>query len=126
MGERILRMSSRCGLAIVLWLAAGCVATARAETVDADSVVGFVMSCRKSDGAFGPATQRYSGLAWAYPAVMTLQLLGHPLDDPNACLDAPLEYRAARPDQALFEQTLLDKALGCPPPFPFGPAAQPI
>ncbi len=96
------------------------------QTVDADSVVRFVLSCRKSDGAFGPAAQRYSGLAWTFPAVMTLQLLGHRLDDPNACLSAPQEYRAARPWQALFEQTLLDKALGSPPPFPSGPAAQPI
>lgn len=126
MGERILRMSSRRGWFLLLWLAVAWIASARAQTIDADSVVRYVLSCRKSDGAFGPAAQRYSGLAWTYPAVMTLQLLGHPLDDPNACLSAPQEYRAARPWQALFEQTLLGKALDSPPPFPSGPAAQPI
>jgi len=30
------------------------------QTVDADSAVRYVLSCRKSDGAFGPAAQRYS------------------------------------------------------------------
>lgn len=119
-------MSSRCGWFLVFLIGGGFIIRASAETVDADSVVRFVLSCRKSDGAFGPADQRYSGQAWTYPAVMTLQLLGHRIDDPNACLSSPEDHRGARPYQALFERTVLEKTLGVGSPFPSGPAAPPI
>ncbi|NLH16510.1 MAG: hypothetical protein GX455_08025, partial [Phycisphaerae bacterium] len=110
----------------VLCLVSGWVAAIRAETIDADSVVRFVLSCRKSDGAFGPTAQRYSGLAWTFPAVMTLQLLGHPLDDPNVCLSSPEDHRGTRPYQALFERTRLEKTLGAASMFPSGSAAPPV
>jgi hypothetical protein len=50
------------------------VAAARAEevTVDGSAVVRYVESCRKPNGAFGPADQEYTDAAWNYPAVSAL------------------------------------------------------
>lgn len=55
-------------------------------TVDADSVVAYVQSCRKSNGAFGPADQEYTDAAWNYPAVHALQLLGQKISQPELVL----------------------------------------
>jgi len=55
-------------------------------TVDADSVIRYVESCRKPNGAFGPLDQEYTDAAWNYPAVSTLQLLGVEVAEPAAIL----------------------------------------
>lgn len=55
-------------------------------TVDANSVVAYVQSCRKQNGAFGPADQEYTDAAWNYPAVHTLQLLGETVSRPHLVL----------------------------------------
>lgn len=55
-------------------------------TVDANSVVAYVQSCRKPNGAFGPADQEYTDAAWNYPAVRTLQLLGETVSRPQLVL----------------------------------------
>jgi hypothetical protein len=44
--------------------------------VDAEAVVRYVETCRKPNGAFGPIDQEYTDLAWNYPAVGALSLLG--------------------------------------------------
>jgi prenyltransferase beta subunit len=58
-----------CGFAIVSPL------VAEEVTVDADAVVRYVESCRKPNGAFGPADQEYTDAAWNYPAWGTLNFL---------------------------------------------------
>ena len=55
-------------------------------TVGSKSVVKYVLSCRKSNGAFGPFDQSYTDAAWNYPAIQALQLLGHKIERPAAIL----------------------------------------
>jgi prenyltransferase beta subunit len=55
-------------------------------TVDAGSVVAYLQSCRKPNGAFGPADQEYTDAAWNYPAVHALRLLGEPIARPHLVL----------------------------------------
>lgn len=55
-------------------------------TVDANSVVAYLQSCRKPNGAFGPADQDYTDAAWNYPAVHALQLLGEKISRPQLVL----------------------------------------
>ncbi|MFT5526285.1 MAG: prenyltransferase beta subunit [Pirellulaceae bacterium] len=50
--------------------------------VSADSVVQYVQSCRKPNGAFGPLDQEYTDAAWNYPAVQTLLIMGAQIDRP--------------------------------------------
>ncbi len=87
--------------------------TVRSETVtvDADSVIRYVLSCRKTDGAFGPAGQRYSGLAWTFPAVMTLNILGQDLADPNRCLETTEDHTGTMPYTAMMERALLERLI---------------
>jgi len=54
--------------------------------VDAQSVVDYVLGCRKANGAFGPADQQYTDAAWNYPAVKTLQLLEVKIERPQSIL----------------------------------------
>jgi len=67
---------------LLVWFAIGDATSAFGQeatevvTVDADSVVAYLQSCRKPNGAFGPADQDYTDAAWNYPAVHALQLLG--------------------------------------------------
>ncbi|HMR19475.1 MAG TPA: prenyltransferase/squalene oxidase repeat-containing protein [Sphingobacterium sp.] len=58
------------------------------QTVQLDSrnVIEYVLSCQKPNGAFGPGDQAYTDVAWTYPAVRTLQLLGTPLPAADSCL----------------------------------------
>lgn len=55
-------------------------------TVDADSILAYVESCRKPNGAFGPIDQEYTDAAWNYPAVRTLQILGKEVARPEAII----------------------------------------
>ncbi|MBM82045.1 MAG: hypothetical protein CMJ78_15850 [Planctomycetaceae bacterium] len=70
------------------------VASAQEKTknVEAQSVVKYVLSCRKSNGAFGPLDQEYTDAAWNYPAVKTLRLLDAKIDRPQAILQHGLGY----------------------------------
>ena len=60
--------------------------------LDADSVVQYVLSCRKENGAFGPTDQDYTDAAWNFPAVKTLALLGEEIDRPQQVIDNGLGY----------------------------------
>ncbi len=53
---------------------------------DSHATVEYVLSCQKPNGAFGPIDHAYTDVAWTYPAVRTLQLLGAPLPDADSCL----------------------------------------
>lgn len=66
-----------------------CAASSPAEevTVDAESVVRYVESCRKPNGAFGPKDQEYTDAAWNYPAVATLRLLGREISNAEAIIE---------------------------------------
>ena len=57
--------------------------SSRCETVrvNADSVVSYLLTCRKANGAFGPLDQEYTDAAWNYPAVAALRVLNHPIGD---------------------------------------------
>ncbi len=119
-------MPNRWGWFLVLVIANGLLVRGWAETVDADSVVRYVLSCRKSDGAFGPASQRYSQMAWTFPAVQILRTLGQSLSDPERCLAAPQDDQSVRPYQALLERTLLEKDLCVASLLPHGQTAPPV
>src|SRR5690606_2470005 len=54
--------------------------------VDQATTVEYVRSCQKPNGAFGPIDQVYTDVAWTFPAVRTLQLLGASLPDTDSCL----------------------------------------
>ncbi len=64
----------------------------RRVDVDAESVAAFIESCRKSNGAFGPADQEYTDAAWNYPAVHTLRLLNSDIPDQKLVLKHGLAY----------------------------------
>lgn len=70
-------------------LATFAVAQQPAETVsvDADSAVTYLQSCRKANGAFGPAGQDYTDAAWNYPAVHALRLLDETISQPQQILE---------------------------------------
>jgi len=65
---------------------------AKSVTVNADSVVAFVKSCRKPNGAFGPFDQEYTDAAWNYPALKTLSLLGEKIAEPEKVLQHGLGF----------------------------------
>src|SRR6187397_1727354 len=70
-------------LIVVLVVACGFAPTTlHAEDValNAESAIRYIESCRKANGAFGPIDQEYTDLAWNYPAVGALSLLGR--DEP--------------------------------------------
>lgn len=73
------------GIGLLLWPT---VSTNAQQTirVDGRNTIAFVLSCQKPNGAFGPVDQAYTDVAWTYPAVRTLQLLGAPLPDADSCL----------------------------------------
>lgn len=49
-----------------------------------DAVVAYIESCRKTNGAFGPIDQDYTDVAWNYPAVAALHVLGREIENPDA------------------------------------------
>ena len=60
--------------------------------VNAESVLRYIDSCRKPNGAFGPKDQEYTDAAWNFPAVHTLDLLGEPIANRRAILEHGLGY----------------------------------
>jgi len=61
-------------------------AVGKGVEVDSESAVGYLLSCRKPNGAFGPIDQEYSDLAWNYPAVHALTLLEVDIPRAEDCL----------------------------------------
>ncbi|WP_373511495.1 prenyltransferase/squalene oxidase repeat-containing protein [Persicitalea sp.] len=59
--------------------------TAQTVQVDADAAARYVLSCQKSNGAFGPYDMDYTDLAWTYPAVYALKLLDVPVPNADSC-----------------------------------------
>ncbi|SFD24482.1 prenyltransferase/squalene oxidase repeat-containing protein [Algibacter pectinivorans] len=49
---------------------------AQQKRVDASSVVSYLLDHQKENGAFGPQNKEYTDLAWNYPAIYTLKILG--------------------------------------------------
>jgi len=58
---------------------------AQRVTVDADAAVRYVLSCQKPNGGFGPENMEYADLAWTYPAVNALKILGEEIPNPDSC-----------------------------------------
>jgi prenyltransferase beta subunit len=91
--------------------------TAERVTVDARSVVAYVESCRKPNGAFGPLDQEYTDAAWNYPAVETLALLGESIDRSDDVLAHGLGFpkgHAGYGHRQFFHEHLLRRRLGKP------------
>jgi hypothetical protein len=96
--------------------------------VDARSAVDYLLSCQKENGAFGPVNQTYSDLAWNYPAVHALILLGE--DIPRAA-DALENGQWSLYDNEFshykqyywefYQKTMLNKILGGQGPAEFTP-----
>ncbi len=53
-----------------------CKSLAQEKSINASSVVAFVLDHQKENGAFGPKNKEYTDLAWNYPAIHTLKILG--------------------------------------------------
>jgi hypothetical protein len=53
--------------------------------VGAEAAVGYLLSHEKPNGAFGPAGHNHTDLAWNYPAVHALVLLGQVVPRPEDC-----------------------------------------
>lgn len=84
-------------------------ANEKPTVVTADSVVAYVLSCRKANGAFGPIDQEYTDAAWNYPAVHTLRLLGAGISDVDRVLAHGLGYPAGHAGYGhwlVYHQTL--------------------
>ena len=83
---------------ILLMLLAGCLTLpqaafpAEAVEVNGASAVAYIRSCRKPNGAFGPADQDYTDAAWNYPAVHALRLLDSGISKPDQILANGLGY----------------------------------
>lgn len=88
-----MRMSEVRWILFVLVVLPGMESSSLAERlVDAESVVAYVNSCRKPNGAFGPVDQEYTDAAWNYPAVHSLRLLGAEISDHEQVLQHGLGY----------------------------------
>ena len=74
---------------IFIWIGICLVAASASE----DAAVGYIESCRKPNGAFGPVDQAYTNAAWNYPAVAALKTLGRQI----ANADAILQHGVGRP-----------------------------
>ena len=55
------------------------------KTVDSASVSRYILSCQKSNGGFGPLDMEYTDLAWTYPAVHALTILGSDIPNHDSC-----------------------------------------
>jgi prenyltransferase beta subunit len=91
--------------------------TASKTTVNSDSVARYVLSCRKPNGAFGPADQSYTDAAWNYPAISTLKLLDVELSNPQAVLANGLGQPTGHVGCGhwqFFHQHMIRRALGQP------------
>ena len=64
----------------------GQMAIGKEVEVDSASTIQYLLSCQKANGAFGPIDQEYSDLAWNYPAVHALGLLGIEIPHTEKCL----------------------------------------
>ncbi len=60
-------------------------AFAQGKGIDANSAVDFLLTCQKSNGAFGSYNKEYTDLAWTYPAVHALKLLKATVPREEAC-----------------------------------------
>ena len=49
------------------------------RAVDAQAMIAYLLGCQKPNGAYGPYGHAHSDLAWNYPAVHALVLLGEPI-----------------------------------------------
>ena len=81
-----------CCVVVLFSMWAGASTAAEMRTVDAESVVKYVESCRKPNGAFGPKDQEYTDAAWNYPAVMTLRTMGKEVEQSQAVLQHGLGF----------------------------------
>jgi prenyltransferase beta subunit len=91
--------------------------TARSAKVTSDSVAQYVLSCRKTNGAFGPTDQSYTDAAWNYPAIKTLKLLDVELSNPQAVLANGLGQPTGHVGPGhwqFFHQHMIRHALGQP------------
>lgn len=74
----------RCGILILLIFY--CKASfPQTVKVNASSAKDYILSCLKSNGAFGPYDMKYTDVAWTYPAVHALIILGTEIPGPDSC-----------------------------------------
>ena len=57
------------------------------KNVDSRSVVNYLLEHQKKNGAFGPDNKEYTDLAWNYPAVNALMLLGSDIPREKECFE---------------------------------------
>jgi len=73
-------------LAALCACSTGAAAPVPEREVDAQATIAYLLGCQKPNGAFGPYGYAHSDLAWNYPAVHALVLLGEPIPRPKDCL----------------------------------------
>jgi prenyltransferase beta subunit len=116
-GVRWLPMFLICGAMLLERQAATAAEATDTVTIDAQSVVAYVKSCRKPNGAFGPLDQEYTDAAWNYPAVETLSLLGAPITRVDSILAHGSGFprgHAGYGHRQFFHEHLLRRRLGKP------------
>lgn len=69
-----------------------------ARQVDAQATIDYLLGCQKANGAFGPPGHAHSDLAWNYPAVHALVLLGESIPRPKECLEHGVWAAFREPD----------------------------
>lgn len=68
---------------ILMYLSIACGSFSQ-NRVNLKSVREYILSCQKPNGAFGPKEMEYTDVAWTYPAVHALQILGIELQNPDS------------------------------------------
>ncbi len=90
--------------------------------VDGEAAVRYLLGCRRENGAFGPPDRPYTDLAWTYPAVHGLLLLGEKIPDPELCLRNGRSAETRTKTWSLHQKARLNALLGGPPPVAAGKA----
>ena len=83
--------------------------------VDADAAVRYLLSAQKPNGAFGPHEQEYTDLAWTYPAVHALTILGQKIPRTQDCLRNGRAVGGRTPYRSFTQDVQLRRLLGAPP-----------
>ena len=70
---------------LILWMVIISPSCTNYKTIDSGSVIDYILSCQKSNGGFGPHDMEYTDLAWTYPAVHAVTILGSDIPNPDFC-----------------------------------------
>ncbi|MBN1126710.1 MAG: hypothetical protein JXA82_17025 [Sedimentisphaerales bacterium] len=96
---------------LLFWGSLYCVEAGDTVAVGADDCLTYILSCQKSNGAFGPSNQHYTDVAWTYPAVAALRSLGADVPRAQECLSHGRNSTSRMPYWTYYQQTMLSQLL---------------